>query len=338
MPAPPIQLIKGVESVDTPAAAGQPFGPNTDEEGQFVQQGSNATFRIDLTNIGKPDDFNDFSVRNLDVLDVLPSQLSCDDIVPGSILNFGTDPSIGECSDPADPGYPIAGGSQSVIQWDLDGTDPYGLYPDGATIPPGAEAGTRSLFYTVRFPSGTTVDQVFTNDAGVRSYGAFTNTTNDISPDYFPEGNIDPNVPNTPTSAPPARDTSFVQTGEAAVSKFVTSWIEQPNNNRSNPAPPETVAPFSIVGDSAQAVVGEYVTFRYFVDIPAQTTVFNAALADKLPTPDDGEFVIVPNPPAASGRPQRRPASTQSPGRAQPPSASHRGSPSPPPTDRSPSR
>ncbi len=296
VPPPPLRLVKGVASVTTPAAG--PFGPNTNQGGQFVQQGSQVRFRIDLTNDGTPADFNAFSARNLDVLDVLPSQVRCGAI--SAITNFGTDPSIGVCYDPGVTGYPIVGGTASVIRWNFDGTDPYGLYPAGAIIPPGAEAGTRSLFYTMTVPAPTSVSEVFTNDAGVRSYGAFTNVTDGISPDYFPENNIDPNIPNIPTSAPAARDTAFVETPETTVDKFVTSWIEETNNNRSSPAP---TLPGQIVGDSAQAVVGEYVTYRYFVDIPAQTTVFNGDLTDQLPTPDNGGFVIVPAPPIPSGAP-----------------------------------
>jgi uncharacterized repeat protein (TIGR01451 family) len=299
VPPPPLRLVKGVESVDTPVAG--PFDPDSDEEGQIVQQGSQVRFRIDLTNLGGPEDFNSFSARNLDVLDVLPAQVNCSAI--SAITNFGTNSSIGVCRDPGDSGYPIVGGTRSVIRWNFDGTDAYALFPAGEPLPVppnGAESGTRSLFYTMTIPPSTSVSEVFTNDAGVRSFGAFTNITDGISPDYFPEDNIDPNVPLTAINAPAARDTSFVETADAVVGKFVTSWIEETDNNRSAPAPTTSG---EIVGTIAQAVVGEYVTYRYFVDIPARTTVFNGELNDQLPTPDNGEFVIVPNPPVASGAP-----------------------------------
>ncbi|HYN33795.1 MAG TPA: hypothetical protein VES40_14320, partial [Ilumatobacteraceae bacterium] len=289
VPPPPVRVQKGVQNVTTPAFT--TALPNVD--GVQVQQGSLATFRIDLENLGTAASFNAFSVQELDVLDVLPAQINCSLI--SNITNFGTNPSLGQCLNPGQSSIPAGFTNtlgRSVIRWDLPVGDPYALFP--STSPTG---GPRTLTYTMQIPTPTSVSTVFTNDAGLRLYGGFTNLENVASSGYVPRNNIDPAL-NARANAPEARDPSSVFTPGAAVGKLVRSWISETNNNIS--LPPSTGS--AIDGESAQAVVGEYVTFRYFVDIPAQTTVFGATLTDQLPGPA-GTLVVVPVPPASSGAP-----------------------------------
>lgn len=302
VPAPPVRVIKGVESIDVPLTG--PNAANSNVDGSTVQQASQVRFRIDLTNLGEQRTFDAFSVRRVEVLDVLPVQVRCASIA--AITNFGTVTNLGRCIDPGQTvgGFTNTSTTQSMIRWAFDESDAYALFPAGEPLPAppnGAESGTRSLFYTMTIPSTTSVSTRFDNTAGVRTYGAFTNLQGQTSPNYIPANNIDPSL-NSQANAEPARDTSWVITRSATVGKFVTSWISETNNNYSTATPAPTAA-LPIVNTLAQAVVGEYVTYRYFVDVPAQTTVFNASLTDQLPASNNGAFVIVADPPPASGAP-----------------------------------
>ena len=294
IPPPPIGVIKGVESVDAPVSGPNPA--NSDVDGSEVQQGSLATFRIDLTNLGVPESFTNYSARELEVLDVLPAQVDCSAIT--NIVNFGPVTNVGECLDPTEQSTDTNftnGFAVSVIRWAFDSSDEYALYAADAVSPP-ASLGTRSLLYTMEIPTPTGVSTRFDNDAGVRSYGGFTNLQGVTSPEYVPADNIDPSL-NGLANAPAADDDSWVITPAPEVSKFVTTWIQETQNNTSNPAPPVATRPLPVIGGNGQAVVGEYVTYRYLVDVPSQTTVFGAELTDRPPNPS-GTIVFETSPPA----------------------------------------
>ncbi len=295
VPPPPVQVVKGVASVNGDPVPENPA--NSDIDGVQVRQADLVTFRIDLTNLGTASDFNEFSVRELDVLDVLPSQVSCSAI--SNIENFGP-ASVGECLNPGQSSASTTNPytnttSTSVIRWFFEiapGDDPddYGLFPGDEVA--GTPPVTESVTYSMRIPTPTSVSTRFDNDAGLRRYGGFTNLENVVASGYVPQNNIDPSL-NPVANTPEARDDSWVETPGPEVSKFVTSWIDETNNTISDATPAPTTA-LPVVGERAQAVIGEYVTYRYFVDIPAQTTVIGATLADTLPA----NLALDPAPPA----------------------------------------
>jgi uncharacterized repeat protein (TIGR01451 family) len=295
IPPPPIGVVKGVASVNTPANG--PNAANSNVDGVQVRQGSQVRFRIDLTNLGVPADFNNYSARELEVLDVLPDEVGCSSI--SAITNFGMVTNLGECLDPgetsSDTSYTNSlPGGVSVIRWAFDESDDYALFPADAPQPPDATAaGTRSLLYTLTIPTPTSVSTRFDNTAGVRSYGGFTNLQGIVSPSFIPADNIDPAI-RPQANAPAADDDSWVRTPDAAPGKLVTTWIQETNNNTSTPAPPAATRPLPVIGTSGQAVIGEFVTYRYYIDIPAQTTVFQGALTDPMPT----SLTLVTAPPA----------------------------------------
>ncbi|MGB9348017.1 MAG: hypothetical protein WCA90_18435, partial [Ilumatobacteraceae bacterium] len=268
VPPPPVGVVKGVESVDTPPSG--PNGVQSNVDGVQVRQGSAVTFRIDLENLGVAEDFTNYSARELEVLDVLPAQVDCTAIT--SITNFGPDSTVGECLDPGDTSgdsdYTNGFTDQSVIRWAFDGSDPYALYPadyTASSVGDPSWLGVRSLFYTMTVPTPTSVSTRFDNNAGVRTYGGFTNLQGVVSPGYVPSNNIDPSL-NGVSNAPDARDPSWVITPGPIVAKAGVTGIVETNND----------AP-------VQAVPGETVTYTYGVTIPAQTTVFEGILSDALP-------------------------------------------------------
>jgi large repetitive protein len=294
VPAPPIGVVKGIASVD-----GVPIVPNaanSNVDGLVVQQGSAVTFRIDLTNLGVPENLTDYSARELEVLDLLPAAVDCGDI--SNISNFGPATGLGVCLNPGQSSGGFTNdipGDVSVIRWALGGTDDYALFPADATSPPAPTGtlGTRSLTYTMTIPTPTSVSTRLDNVAGVRTYGGFTNLQDAASASYVPQDNIDPSL-SASANAPAADDFSWVETPTPTVEKFVTSWIGETGNNFRSGSPAPTAA-LPVVGERAQAVIGEYVTFRYLVDIPAQTTVFGAQLVDQLSVPSN--FVFDTSPP-----------------------------------------
>lgn len=303
---PPVEVVKGIASIN-----GDPDPENeanSDVDGLEVRQADEVRFRIDLTNLGTATNGNEYSVRELDVLDVLPDGIVCADI--SDITNYGApgaSTSVGECLDDGESSSsatnPYTNSTTfSVIRWFFeifpgDDADDYGLFPGDELLatPP----VTESVFYTMTIPTPTSVSTTFDNDAGLRAYGGFTNLQNVTSPSYVPRNNIDPTLEPFANAAE-ADDDSFVVTPGPSVGKFVTSQIVETSNNESLPAP---TAQQPIRGTSAQAVVGEYVTYRYFVDIPAETSVFSAELTDQLPAPAGTIVIDEANRPAGVAAP-----------------------------------
>ncbi|BDZ41119.1 hypothetical protein GCM10025865_04180 [Paraoerskovia sediminicola] len=258
-PAADVLVTKGVQSVDVPAFS----TADPDVDGIEVEEGSHVVFRVDVTNNGSTATGNDFSVRDLDVWDVLPQGIRCTQI--GGITNFiddtGTGPVYGTCTDPGDAGQPpfTLSGVRSAVRWQFP-VDPADV--DRWQVEFGQ---TRTLNYTMTIPTPTSAGVTLTNTAAVRSYEAFTNETN-VGATYYPADNIDDTVAAAQENAPAATDDSNVFTPGAVVSKSGTTSITESGNNT-----------------PSQAVPGELVTYSYAVDIPAQTSVFQATLTDPIP-------------------------------------------------------
>jgi large repetitive protein len=257
VPAAPIELDKTVTSVDVPAFPGSPI--------PYVQQGSVSRFTIDLFHAGSASNGTDYSVRGLEVWDVLPQPLRCADVTTISNPLFAT------CFDSGAPGHPTFAGdaTRSAIVWDFV-VDPGSPDTDALFV-----GDTKSLFYDVTWPAVLGADTTYTNTAGLRSFEAFTNEP-DVGTPYFPADNIDTDLPSSEWSAPRADDTADVFTRDVTVVKTATSPTE-PGNNQT------------------QAVIGEVVTYTYSAVIPARTTVYDAQLVDTLPS----DWVVAASPAAS---------------------------------------
>lgn len=269
-PPPPVRVVKGVEAVDVPVNG--PNGPNSNIDGVTVQGGSVATFRIDLTHAGTAGGPDGAPVGGLDVWDVLAPDLDCSSV---SNVRFAPGPATAPtitCTDPGSPDHPSFTGSNVAsllrVTWELAG--------DVAAdeIAPGERF---SILYDVTVPEPADVSTVYTDTAHVRRYQQPTNVTADagrVVPIY-PKENVDPTVLPILQTGAVARDTSSVKVRSPLVSKTGVTSITEQNNNTPN-----------------QATVGELVTYRYAVVIPAETEVNSGSLVDALPSG------IVPVPPA----------------------------------------
>lgn len=265
-PAAQVSLAKGVFEVDLPESG--PHGADVD--GVEVREGSQVTYRLDVTNAGDVENGTDYSVRALDVWDILPPQIDCS-MVSG-ITNFldgdDTDTVHGACFDPGAPGYPLAASdTDSVIRWQFPtivGDE------DRYAIGWQATDNVRTLTYTVTMPSPLSTglsgtDLSIENRAGVHTFDAATNVSG-VAATFTPENNIDPQTGPDDWTAPPAADISWVVTPDTSVDKSLVTSIDESNNDA-----------------AGQAVIGELVTYTYAVVVPARTSVFHGVLSDELP-------------------------------------------------------
>ena len=245
-PAPALQVLKGVASVNALPAGGN--GPNVDSVG--VRQGDLVSFRVDVTNLGSALTGSDQSVRALRVLDALPTGITCAAITAIS--------DAGSCFNAGAGGRPsVTPASASVLLWALPQSDSIAA---GATRP--------ALTYSMTIPAVVSVSTVFTNTAGVSQYDADTDIVDAGVPrttTYHPTTNIDTSVPIAQQNAPVAADTSNVLLPPVTVAKTGTTAITEANNT------------------TGQAVVGEQVTYTLSATVPARSTVFNATFTDTLP-------------------------------------------------------
>ncbi len=274
VPAAPLRVVKGVLSVSSPAAG--PNGLNSDVDGLPVREGSVVRFRIDLTNDGSAATSTNYSVGGVDLWDVLPEHVRCVDV--GNITGIASIPAtpVIRCTDPGDPNQPsfALNGSRSAIRWTYALDTSANLAAQG--LAPGA---SWTYTYDMTVPSPTAAGFTFTNTAAVRSYSALTNLPASgagATTTYFPQSNIDTSLPVDQQDAPAASDISSVITPKVAVGKVGTTSITEANNNAAN-----------------QATIGELITYRYAVTIPAGTSVFDGSLTDALPT---GFVLTTPTP------------------------------------------
>ena len=268
-PPPPLRVVKGVESVDVPAFG--PSGPNSLADGVAVQGGSVATFRIDVTHAGTAGGADGTAVGGLDVWDVLPAGLDCT-AVSNVRVDVGptTAPTIA-CTDPGGPGQPTFAGSDALsllrVTWALPGDLPT------EQVAPGERVG---ILYDLAIPDPAGVSTVYADTAHVHRYQQATNVPGVVVP-LYPKENVDTTLAPDLQTAPVARDGSSVRVRSPLVAKTGVTAITEQNNNTPN-----------------QATVGEVVTYRYSVVVPAGTEVYSGTLVDGLPTG------IVPQAPPAT--------------------------------------
>lgn len=283
-PVPPVQVVKGVESVDVPSTG--PNGPNTNVDGSEVRSGSVATFRIDVTNAGVAGTANGYEVGALDVWDKLPSQLTCDDINLADVRfepAQAVSPTV-TCTNPGQTGHPAFLGAADLsllrVVFPIDGTQPD---LSGQGIGPGA---TQSILYDTTIPDPAGVSTVYTDTAYVRSYEALTNVPGGGTVTFYPRQNVDLSVLPPQWDAPAASDPSNVRVPGPVVDKSATTSIVETNNDLEN-----------------DATIGELVTYTYGVRILAGTASFDGVLKDPLPTGFEqvGDATLTFHPDADSG-------------------------------------
>ncbi len=117
VPAVPIRVVKGVQTVDAPPSG--PNGLNSNVDGPTVTEGSTVRFRIDLTNNGTPGGVDDYAAGAFDLWDVLPGTIRCASIT--NIAGIATNPAtpVIRCTDPGDPNQPTfaTSATRSAIRW-----------------------------------------------------------------------------------------------------------------------------------------------------------------------------------------------------------------------------
>lgn len=223
-----LALRKGVAAVD--GVNDRTFAPPAKDV--TVSGGDAVTYAVDVRNDGARD------AVTAEVWDRLPAGITCADVVPTSISAGGA------CADGAL-------GGDARIRWtgvDVDAGD------------------SVRLTYVVRVPTTFAPAHVFTNTAGVVTYGSPTNVGGGDTFTYVPQNNIDP-TKATPNAAR-ADDTATIRTANASVAKRQSTSITAAGND----------AP-------AQATIGERIAYEVDVRVPAGTTLYGApALTDALGT------------------------------------------------------
>ena len=261
-PLPPVSLVKGIARITpkvqppAPSNINVPPAAPTNVDGRTVRDGDVVQFRIDVSNTSNtlgPD--YESSVRGLDIWDKLPVGVPCASVA-NPVPTSGTGV-VFSCLDPADPGYPTAGGSgRSLLRWVFDDSDTQAI-----------NAGARrTLTYDFTVPQNVSVAVRLTDNAGVRSYQAFTNLPG-VAATFFPASNIDTSVPVADRDAPRADDPSDVVVANVTLTKTGTTAITEDNNNTPD-----------------QATIGEEVTYTVTATVPYGTSVYRGVLTDTLPT------------------------------------------------------
>ena len=260
-PLPPVALVKGISRITpkvqppAPSNINVPPAAPTNVDGRTVRDGDVVQFRIDVSNTSNtlgPDYAS--SVRGLDIWDKLPAGVPCASVAnPAPTSGPGV---VFSCLDPTDPGYPTAGGSgRSLLRWVFDDSDAQAI----------AAGARRTLTYDFTVPQDVSVAIRLTDNAGVRSYQAFTNLPG-VAATYFPASNIDTSVPVADRDAPRADDPSNVRIANVDLAKTGTTAITEDNNN----------AP-------TQATIGELVTYTVTATVPYGTSVYQGVMTDTLP-------------------------------------------------------
>lgn len=247
-PAPPVSVLKGVDSVNGLPAGGNP--PNVDHV--QVKEGDVVVFRVDVTNPPA----SPSPVQSVQSWDVLAPGITCAAVSAIS--------SAGVCTNPGDPNQPpfALAGTRSAIVWNR---------PASEVINPGASV---TFTYAVTIPAGTGAGTDLVDTASVRSFDIQNNVSGKVST-FFPANNVDTTVPAANQNAPAASDNSDVFIAAVAVTKSVASAVNEAGNVGGEPPPGAA---------STQATIGEQVTYTIFADIPADATAYAGVLSDPLPT------------------------------------------------------
>ena len=270
-PLPPVSLVKGIASI-TSAVGGavqsinNPPAAPTNVDGRTVRDGDVVRFRIDVTNTSNTlGPAFASSVRTVDVWDLLPAGVPCSN-VSNPVPPNGPPAVVFGCPNPGEVGYPASiTTNRSLLRWQFDNSDAQSI----------AAGARKTITYDFTVPDGVSVAAILTDDAGVRSYQAFTNLPNGTAT-YYPIDNIDPSVPLADRDAPKASDPSNVVVQNVVLGKTGTTSVTEDNNNTNGTTtPPPPVPP--------QATIGEVVTYTVTATVRYGTSVYQGVLTDTLP-------------------------------------------------------
>jgi len=247
---PELQLVKGVTDVVRGASsvAGFPKEPVAGNDTSTVVQGDRVTYRVDVANVGPQFVNNDqvSDARTVTVWDNLPAGLSCANL-SGSVPTSAT-----LVRQPAAVALPVA----PTVTLSSVACSANRISFTANVIPAGY---TLQYRYTLVVPDSAAAGASYTNTAGVRDYRDIGGGT-----PYYPTTNIDPSV--TP-NARAASDQATVRLPAATIAKSRSTSITESSNNAAD-----------------QATIGEQVNFSVRVVVPAKTTLYNAVVADPLPS------------------------------------------------------
>ena len=281
VPPPDLAIEKGVYQTFRPAPypVDAEYVPPADDKP--VREGGRATFQVDVTNNARGIDGADYSVRGIEVWDVLPIEvpaINCSSIVAGSytfVKSGGSTISLPQPADDAlvnceDTQVNVNGSTEmrQVIKWKLPTPDLANKYS--------LETGdTLSLRYTVNIPTPVSVSTEWNNTAYVRTFNAFTDIPNVTAP-YFPADNVDPQIPKiNPQNpelqwdSPALEDPSSIFIRPVEVAKDAETSVNETDNNNNL---------------KTEATIGETVWYTYSATIPDGSTVYQGKLSDALPT------------------------------------------------------
>lgn len=205
--------------------------------------GQTVTYTLRIWNDGNVD------AQDGEVWDRLPTGLTCADVVAA----------------------PNATCTSGVLVWDA---------ADIPTIAAGTTLGTApvTLTYDVLLPDSVDPGRTYTNTAGVRTYSALINASDDPF-EYFPANNIDGTVTSN-TGA--ANDSSQITIRAASIGKVQQSSVGETGNTANGS--PSTAA--------EQLTIGETITYTVTATIPEGTSIVDARFVDQL----DDDLVLAATP------------------------------------------
>lgn len=280
---PSVTLDKRITHVNGTAA--------TNPSAATVKQGDVVSYSVDLRNTGTAALRNDVPVTKLQVWDALPKGYDC-----GQWAFSSTGSTTGVCVNPGQSGYPAAGElsadatGRSLVKWTVNG--------------PLAAGATVSVTYTLTVPADAAVSSVFENHASLVGFEA--PTTGPVDAKYLPENSLRVPQAGETANAPEADDKATLNVPAAVLKKQVVSTAIAGVNN--NGGATQFNGSGVAVSPWPQHVAGEYVTYKYTLEVPAFTLIpagsvmkddgrlgTNAALANSKPyTLVPGGSVVVP--------------------------------------------
>ncbi len=247
---PTLGLTKGITSVNgVPNTAPYPTSA-------IVSDGDTVGFELGVPNTGGS------AAQNVQVWDVLPSEISCADVAyvstpAGVCTTNGATPPI------------------STIKWTVPG--------------PIAAGASGAIDYTVTVPSGVAANEVLKNNAGVRTY---QNTPNNAGTpvDEVPSNNIDPGActafPLECDNSPAANASATLTLLSPTMTKTRTTSVPENDGNCPNTDP------------SCNATIGENITYTVTTTLPANTSYYAGAITDDMGTTSPQQSLLA-SPPAS---------------------------------------